>query len=88
MEIVFEFLYMLLLDGCFEIISSKEINIVIRKIVLSIVTAFYALLITSFTILTVKVENVAVKILLVLVTISMLALLIKLWIKVLRTKAN
>lgn len=88
MEIVFEFLYMLLLDGCFEIISSKEINIVIRKIVLSIVTAFYALLIISFTILTVKVENVAVKILLVLVTISMLALLIKLWIKVIRTKAN
>lgn len=88
MEIVFEFLFMLLLDGCFEMISSKKINVVIRKIVLSIVTLFYAALIAAFTIIIIKVQVIAVKILLTLVTISLLALVFKLWIKVFRAKEN
>lgn len=83
MEIVFEFLYMLLLDGCFEMISSKKINVVI-----SIVTLFYAALIAAFTIIIIKVQVIAVKILLTLVTISLLALVFKLWIKVFRAKEN
>lgn len=88
MEIVFEFLYMLLLDGCFEIISSKKVNIIIRKIVLTFVTLFYAILITGFIIFIVKVQGVAVKMLFVIATTLILALLIKLWFKVFRNRLN
>ena len=88
MDIVFEFLFMLLLDGCFEIISNKNINIIIRKIILAIVTLFYGGLIAAFTIITIKVQVIAIKILLALVTISLLALVFKLWFKVYKNKAN
>jgi hypothetical protein len=86
MDIIFEFLFTLLLDSCFELISSEKINIKIRKIILSIIMLFYVGLSICFIILLVKVDSIAVKIILSLVTVLIFSLLIKLWVKVYKSK--
>ena len=87
MEVIFEFLYMLFIDGCFDIISNQKINILFRKIVLGIVTIGYLGLILAFAMLMIKIQSITIKMLLALVILLILAMLIKLWLKLYKNKA-
>lgn len=86
MEIFLEFLFDLFLDGCFDIISNKEINVLIRKIALVFFTLIYLGLIIGFLILIFKIKNIGIKILFILVTILIIMVLLKLWLKVYKSK--
>ena len=86
MEIIFEFLYALLIEGYFEVISSQKINIVIRKIILGIITIFYVGLSILFIILLIKVDSIVVKMILSLAITLILLVLIKLWLKLYKNK--
>jgi hypothetical protein len=88
MDLLFEILFEILLEGCFEIISNKNINIVFRKILLSIITIFYLSLILGFIYLSISVSNIFVKIIFIGVIILISNILIRLWIRIYRNKAN
>lgn len=87
MEIIFEVLFTLLLEGCFDIVSNKKINIIIRIVILGMVSLFYFGLIIFFAMFLIKAELIVVKIIFTLVIILILALLIKLWLKIYKSKA-
>lgn len=87
MEIIFEFLYMLFIDGSFEIISNQKINIVFRSIVLGIITNIYLGFIFAFTMLIIKIQSIIIKLLFALVILLILSMLIKLWLKLYKNKA-
>ncbi|GAA0084284.1 hypothetical protein UT300007_07230 [Clostridium sp. CTA-7] len=86
MEIIFEFLFTILIEGCFEVISSQKVNIVIRKIILGIITLFYVCLSILFIILLVKVNSIVAKMILGLAITLILSILIKLWVKLYKNK--
>lgn len=85
-EILFEILVTFLFEGCFEIISNKDINIVFRKILLAIVTIFYLFLICGFIALSINVRDIVIKIIFIGVIILISTFLIRLWRKIYKGK--
>ena len=86
MDLLFEILVTFLFEGCFEIISNKDINIEFRKIILAIVTIFYLFIISGFIYLSINVSNMVGKIIFIGVIILISTALIRLWIKIYRDK--
>ena len=77
MEIIFEALGEILLEGCFEIIKNKKNNIVIRALLLSGVTIIYSVLVIGSIILAIKATEIIAKIVLSIIGIIILAFLLK-----------
>ena len=77
MEIIFEALGEILLEGCFEIIKNKKNNIVLRAILLSVITIIYSVLVIGLIILAVKATDIIAKIVLSILSIIILYLILK-----------
>lgn len=86
MDLLLEILFIFLFDGCFEIISNKDVNIVLRKILLVVITIFYLCLILGFIYLSVNANEIVAKIFLIGVIILTTTILIRLWVKIYRDK--
>ena len=86
MDLLLEILFTFLFDGCFEIISNKDVNIVLRKILLVIITIFYLCLILGFIYLSVNANEIVAKIFFIGVIILITTILIRLWVKIYRDK--
>lgn len=86
MDLLLEILFTFLFEGCFEIIVDKNINIVFRKILLSIITVFYLGLILGFIYLSISISIILIKIIFIGVTILISTTLIRLWIRIYKDK--
>ncbi|MDY6228458.1 MAG: hypothetical protein SPH93_12500 [Clostridium sp.] len=86
MEVLLEFIFIIIFEGCFEVISNKKINPIIRRIVLLIVSLFYIFLVIGIGGLVVKVPLIIAKIIFIAVDIMIIFFIIKLWLKVYTVK--
>lgn len=86
MELLFEILFTFLFEGCFEIINNKDINIVLRKTLLAIMTLFYLSLILIFIYLTVKISNILAKTIFIGAISLILMFFTRLWIRIYKNK--
>ncbi len=86
MELLLEFIFTIIFEGCFEVISNKKIKPSIRKVILLIISLFYLFLVIGIVLLAVKTPLVIGKIICIAVDIMIVFFIIKLWLKVLTEK--
>ncbi|AYE33797.1 hypothetical protein [Clostridium septicum] len=86
MDIILEELFTLVLDGCFEIITNKKINSIIRKIVFWFITSFYMGIVIIFTMLAIKSNSIVVKIIYMVISMLFLLFFSRLGIKLYKNK--
>lgn len=86
MEFLFEIIGTLFFEACFEIISNQRVKPIYRKLILGVVTLFYSLLIYGFGYITVKSEELIIKLFFIVIIGLLLFFLIKLWINVYQKK--
>ena len=86
MELLFEFIFTIIFEGCFEVISNEKIKPSIRKVILLIISLFYLFLVIGIVLLSVKTPLVIGKIIFIAVGIMIVFFLIKLWLKVFTEK--
>lgn len=86
MELVISFLGELLLDGCFELISSKRISKPIRWGVFIFVCAFYLFLIGMFVVFMSKISNLWINLFLLVVAGIIIVQLARLFIRLIEWK--